>query len=78
MLLLFGSFCFLVSLYYTLDVVFDNETSNETSPEGTKTTAEPQEGTPLLSNKLAEEDQIRLRFVLLLILKSGRFKGPQV
>ena len=60
MLLLFGGFCFLVSIYYSVDVMFDNEASEEKSIDPTNT--EPQEGTPLLSNKLAEEDQIRLRF----------------
>ena len=58
-----------MSLYYTLDVVFDNEAGEEKSPEGTNPTAEAQEATPLLSNKLAEEDQVRLRFVLSLIIE---------
>lgn len=70
-LLLFGGFCLLVSLYYTLDVVFDNEAGEEKSPEGTNPTAEAQEATPLLSNKLAEEDQVRLSH----ILERGTKKG---
>lgn len=60
MLLLFGGFCFLVSLYYSVDVMFDSEASDEKSLDPAN--AEPREETPLLSNKLAEEDQIRLRF----------------
>ena len=59
MLLLFGGFCLLVSIYYSVDVMFDSEASDQKSLDSTS--AEPQEGTPLLSNKLAEEDQIRLR-----------------
>jgi len=58
-LLLFGGFCLLVSIYYSVDVMFDSEASDEKSLDSTS--AEPQEETPLLSNKLAEEDQIRLR-----------------
>ena len=49
-----------MSIYYSVDVMFDNEVSEEKNLDPTN--AEPQEGTPLLSNKLAEEDQIRLRF----------------
>lgn len=59
MLLLFGGFCLLVSIYYTVDVMFDSEASDEKSLDSMS--SEPQEETPLLSNKLAEEDQIRLR-----------------
>lgn len=73
MLLLFGGFCLLVSLYYTLDVVFDDEAGEVKSPANPNSPADPQEGTPLLPNKLAEEDQIRLRFVLPLhLLRSSR------
>jgi len=50
--------------------MFDSDAGDEKSPD--PTSAEPQEGTPLLSNKLAEEDQIRLRLVRLLI-KLGVF-----
>lgn len=49
----------MVSIYYTIDVVFDCEASDEGSAD--TASGEPQEETPLLSNKLAEEDQIRLR-----------------
>lgn len=59
MLLLFGGFCLLVSIYYSVDVMFDSEAGDEKSLDSMS--AEPQEETPLLSNKLAEEDQIRLR-----------------
>lgn len=70
-LLLFGGFCLLVSLYYTLDVVFDDEAGEIKSPANPNSPADPQEGTPLLPNKLAEEDQIRLSH----ILERGAKKG---
>lgn len=68
-LLLLGGFCLLVSIYYTVDVVFDCEASDEGSAD--TASGEPQEETPLLSNKLAEEDQIRLSH----ILERGAKKG---
>lgn len=52
-----------MSIYYTVDVMFDSEASDEKNVDSMS--AEPQEETPLLPNKLAEEDQIRLRFVML-------------
>lgn len=48
-----------MSIYFTVDVMFDSDAGDEKSPD--PTSAEPQERTPLLSDKLAEEDQIRLR-----------------
>ena len=39
--------------------MFDSDAGDEKSPDPTR--AEPQERTPLLSDKLADEDQIRLR-----------------
>ena len=44
--------------------MFDDEAGQVKSPANPNSQADPQEGTPLLPNKLAEEDQIRLRFVL--------------
>lgn len=53
--------------------MFDDEAGEVKSPANPNSQADPQEGTPLLSNKLAEEDQIRLRFVLPLhLLRSSR------
>ena len=53
--------------------MFDDEAGEEKSPANPNSQTDPQEGTPLLPNKLAEEDQIRLRFVLPLhLLRSLR------
>lgn len=74
-LLLFGGFCFLVSIYYSVDVMFDDEANHEKSLD--PTSAEPQEGTPLLSNKLAEEDQIRLSHILERGTKKGNVRDTR-
>lgn len=44
--------------------MLDDEAGEIKSPADQNSQTDPQEGTPLLPNKLAEEDQIRLRFVL--------------
>ncbi|KAK3751317.1 hypothetical protein QZH41_019534, partial [Actinostola sp. cb2023] len=61
-LLLFSGFCFLIALYYVLDVVFDNEGLEP--PQPPKEIIEHAEPSPLVPAKLDEEDWKRLSQLL--------------
>ncbi|XP_031553978.1 proprotein convertase subtilisin/kexin type 7-like [Actinia tenebrosa] len=61
-LLLFSGFCFLIAIYYVLDVVFDNEGLGPPQPVEEK--VENKEPSPLIPAKLAEEDWKRLSNLL--------------
>ena len=62
-LLLFSGFCLLVAVYYTIDVIIDNEDDAEAPTTGSPTDVEAGDSSPLLPKKMAQENQQRLRWI---------------